>query len=215
MDFTDIYSKNKETVPPEESERRFKAFIAEARKGKTAENAIDYESIIRKAQKIPNRSKRLKFFDLAVQELRYKLAEGRKTYRSLMNRGELAFPEDALEYLDTLMLTLKKLKLYLKRQALSEEEAKSLAAPKADIARAESKQSEEPKDDKTESESKPRDYLKTKEVAELLRLPISSIYKMTRLGRIPCASPPGSSRLIFKRSKIDEWIKKNERKTLR
>jgi hypothetical protein len=97
----EMFSKKKETASPGQSKRWIKEMTASIRKNRTTENSLDYESIIRRAQKIPSRSRRLRFFDLAVQELRYKLAEGRKIYSSLMNRGELAFPEDAIEYLGT------------------------------------------------------------------------------------------------------------------
>jgi len=50
-----------------------------------------------------------------------------------MSRGEFAFPEDALEYIEAFVMTTKKLKLYLKRESLRDDERTSNEMPRPGI----------------------------------------------------------------------------------
>ena len=54
--------------------------------------------------------------------------------------------------------------------------------------------------------AEPQDLLDIKEASALLKMSVSSLYKLTALKGIPFIKRTGSNRIIFSRCDVNEWL---------
>ena len=175
-----LFSKSgKGGLSQTEVKRKIKEWKRAARINQKDEGRFEYDSIVKKAERIKLPEKRVEFIEDAIGEVRVKSAEEKQKLAKLSRNGDLNDPETAQEYLDTLALTVRKLKIFLRHERSSTPNVAYHGGSKylkpglnaaGDLAGTA---------EVAVGQSKAKKVLNTKEVSSTYGIPLNTLYKMT------------------------------------
>ncbi|MGA2642315.1 MAG: helix-turn-helix domain-containing protein [Spirochaetia bacterium] len=204
-------SKPAELTPKQELE--LKKANEEARKNAERVARFEYDAIVRKALRIKSTERRIELLALSIEEVKNELAERKMIYAQESADGNVEDPESTLRYFDSLRLTARKLKAFLRRERFSLPSLTDSEEPVLLKSFSSASLKEKEKEDSAKEPTGTGEYMDINEVAKLTKLSKSTIYKKTQKGTIPCHKPSGH-KLIFIRSEIMAWITKPKEKSI-
>ncbi len=170
-----------------------------------------YKQITREILSLTNTKEMILRLDIFIREIKIELKSEESTFKSLLNDGELPFPKDAVEYIDSLRELIYQLEI---------DRDKIIAGfpikgfQNSLITSPEPEDLLEPQDTSVpqKEDLNFKKYLDIDELSRYTGIAKSTIYKMTHRRKIPFTKPGGI--LIFNREKIDEWLANYEKKAL-
>lgn len=156
--------------------------------------------------------RRLRLYDLALQELEAARDKGSRLYTMQTNAGELVNPEDVEAYAARLVELIAKLRIEKERLKLAQESNRpAIAAPDMGPLMKASAPSA-PSFSPASSAKVYPDILTAEETAELLRLKLARFYQVYRSLGIPYFTE--HRQLRFRKAQVEAWIEKQEKSTL-
>jgi len=157
-------------------------------------------------------ARRLRLYDLSLQELEAARDKGARLYTMQSNAGELVNPEDVEAYAARLVELIAKLRIERERLKLGQELSQPVGAS-PELGRL--VKSSIPSTSTFAPASPAKvfpDILTAAETAELLRLKLVRFYQVYRSLGIPFFSE--NSQLRFRKAKVEAWVEKREKEAL-
>ncbi len=157
----------------------------------------------------PDPARRLRLYDLALQELEVARDKGSRLYAMQINAGELVNPEDVEAYAVRLVELIAKLHIERERLSLDQESGQS-AIVASDIGPL--MKSSIPSTSTfapTSSVKVYPDILTAAETAELLRLKLARFYQVYQSLGVPYFTE--HSQLRFRKAQVEAWVEQQEK----
>jgi len=208
-----LFSKSgKGGLSQTEVQRKIKEWKRAARIDQKEATRFEYDSIVKKAERIKSPEKRVEFVEGAIDEVRVKSTEEKQRLGKMLRNGDLNDPETAQEYLDTLALTVRKLKILLRHERSSTPKLSNHGGPKHFNPGLNAAGGSAGTVEVAVGQSKAKKVLNAKEISSTYGIPLNTLYKMTteeseRNGKVIPHRHIGK-KLIFIPAEIEEWLKK-------
>jgi glutamate synthase domain-containing protein 2 len=208
-----LFSKSRKGgLSQAEVKRKIKEWKRAARIDQKEAARFEYDSIVKKAERIKSHEKRVEFVEGAIDEVRVKSAEEKQRLGKMLRNGDLNDPENAREYLYTLALTVRKLKILLWHERSSTPKLSNHGGPKHLNPGLNAAGDSAGTIEVAAGQSKAKKVLNAKEISSTYGIPLNTLYKMTteeseRNGKVIPYRHIGK-KLIFIPAEIEEWLKK-------